>query len=86
LFDTDFSAAVVSDDGDAGGLTSRPTRGKPMYISVNGHDRRVDGWGKSSGGIGMCVGKDARGGYWLGAITPAKEYAEEFEKTVLSDF
>lgn len=86
LFDTDFSAAVVSDDGDEGGLTSRPTRGKPMYISVNGHDRRVDGWGKSSGGIGMCVGKDARGGYWLGAITPAKEYAEEFEKTVLSDF
>jgi hypothetical protein len=82
LFETDFSAAVVSGNGnDADG----PTRGKPTYIGVYGTDGRADGLGRGPGGIGTCVGKDARGGYWLGGISSAKEFADNFEKAVLSD-
>ncbi|KAH6873206.1 hypothetical protein BKA58DRAFT_162573 [Alternaria rosae] len=85
LFETDFSAAVVSDKDDGDGSTIRPTKGRPTYISVYGNDRRVNGLGKGPGGVGNCVGKDARGGYWFGAISSAREFAEGFEKAVLSD-
>ncbi|OWY57736.1 lysr family regulatory protein [Alternaria alternata] len=84
LFEISFSAAVVPRTDNQGGPVGKPTTGKPTYIHVYGTDKRASGSGVGPGGIGNCVGKDARGGYWLGGICSGG-WAERFEKAVLSD-
>ncbi|CAN9107227.1 unnamed protein product [Alternaria sp. RS040] len=84
LFEVNFSAAVVSRTDNQGGPVGKSTTGKPTYIHVYGTDKRASGSGVGPGGIGNCVGKDARGGYWLGGICSGG-WAERFEKAVLSD-
>ena len=84
LFEINFSAAVVPRTDNQGGPVGKPTTGKPTYIHVYGTDKRASGSGVGPGGIGNCVGKDARGGYWLGGICSGG-WAERFEKAVLSD-
>ncbi|EOA89578.1 uncharacterized protein SETTUDRAFT_146600 [Exserohilum turcica Et28A] len=82
FFETDFSAAIVpgkqEQEDDNAGLT----RGKPTYIHVYGTDARVTSRNPISVCVGNCIGKDARGGYWLGAMF-AKGAEARFEEVVL---
>ena len=84
LFETDFSAAIASHNGDQVKPVDRSIKGKPTYINVYGTDSRKTGHGVGPGGIGNCVGKDARGGYWIGGIS-SEECVARFEKAVLGD-
>ncbi|KAH7401364.1 hypothetical protein BKA66DRAFT_406177 [Pyrenochaeta sp. MPI-SDFR-AT-0127] len=71
FFDTDFSPAIVKDGGKGAG------KGKPVYIHVHG----TIGKGAAVRGTGSCVGKDAEGNLWLGAVL-RKECVEGFVKAV----
>ncbi|KNG52712.1 lysr family regulatory protein [Stemphylium lycopersici] len=81
LFDTDFSAAVVDSGGK--GCEDGVERGKPTFITAYGTDARVAENGVGTGGLGNCIGKDAKGGYWLAGMF-AEGFEEGFEKAVLS--
>jgi hypothetical protein len=84
LFETDFSAAIVSDKDNNDGPVNRPTRGKPTYINVYGTDRRLSRHGAVPARLGNCVGKDWKGGYWLAGLS-TEDCAGRLEKAVLSD-
>jgi hypothetical protein len=84
LFETDFSAAIISCHGNQGRPIDEPTRGKPTYIHVYGTDRRTFDLGAGQAGVGHCIGKDARGGYWLAGIS-SEECAQKFEQAVMKD-
>ncbi|USP73357.1 uncharacterized protein yc1106_00631 [Curvularia clavata] len=80
FFETDFSAAIVPGKGPS--TNSRVARGKPTYIHAYATDARVNSNEAVLGSIGNCVGKDARGGYWIGGLL-AKAYEQAFEVAVL---
>jgi hypothetical protein len=80
FFESDFSAAIVPGTGSYTG--DRGSRGKPTYIHVAATDKRTKFSKEVSGGIGSCVGKDARGGYWLNSML-AKEFEGRFDKAIL---
>ncbi|KAG9186436.1 hypothetical protein G6011_09544 [Alternaria panax] len=66
LFETDFSAATV----DSGELESGDgvKRGKPTWIAGYWTDARVLENEVRTGGVEICVGRDAGGGYWLAGL------------------
>ena len=79
LFETDFSAAIVSSSGPSNVDSRTPDKGigKPRYINVYAHTVR----GFTLRGATCITGRDPEGNYWIGA-TLRKDPMQEFVRAV----
>ncbi|KAH7095569.1 hypothetical protein FB567DRAFT_32568 [Paraphoma chrysanthemicola] len=79
VFDLDFSTAIAEGTkGTSNGESrSEKTSGKPVSIHIVGRNAP----GLALRGSGMCIGRDAAGNWWLGAVM-RKEAEEMFKKVI----